>query len=508
MEATADPDTTIPRERSAGPDRPATGGRVPRPPAGFIERHGLWSDEQRAQADELIRRIELDGIRNVRIGWGDQHGIVRGKTVTAEEFKSSLRSGKDFQLMPVICDPTNHMIVAPFEAENALGIPELVGLGDGVLVPDPGTFRVLPWVPDTGWCLSDAFFPDGSPLPLSTRQVLRDQLGRLRRDGYEMTVGLEFEFYVFRMVDPKLDPGSSGYPPAPPEVSMISHGYQYLTENRGDEIEAITSMLQENIEALGLPLSTIEDEWGPGQCEVTFSPLGALEAADAALLFRSAVKQLCRRAGLHASFMAVPKVENVFPSGWHMHQSLTRSGANAFVAEDGPGPLSPTGMHYLGGLLDHAPGTSLLTTPTINGYKRQRPDSFAPNAVAWAHENRGAMLRVIGSPGDGASRIENRIGEPTANPYLYLASQLIAGRDGIRRGTDPGAPTRATYSSDRPTLPRSLMEALAAFRSDPVLQAELGPEFHNYMVLLKEHEINRFLATVTDWEHTEYFEMY
>lgn len=476
--------------------------------AKFIERHGLWTDDQKRQAAELIKRIDAEGVRNIRIGWGDQHGIVRGKTVTAEEFKSSLRSGKDFQLLPAIVDTTNHPIVPPFSAENALNIPELVGLGDGVLVPDPSTFRMLPWVKDTGWCLSDAYFSSGKPCTLSTRQVLRDQLDRLAKEGYGMTVGLEFEFYVFRMVDPKLDPRSSGFPPAPPEVSMVAHGYQYLTETRGDEIEGILTMLQDNVEKLGLPLATLEDEWGPGQCEVTFSPLNALEAADSALLFRTAVKQLCRRAGLHASFMAVPKVEGVFPSGWHMHQSLTKNGRNAFVAESEPGPLSDVGMNYVAGLLEHASGTALLTTPTVNGYKRQRPDGFAPVKAAWAHENRGSMLRVIGSPNDPGSRVENRIGEPTANPYLYIASQLIAGRDGMRKKLSPGEPVRAAYLADRPLLPGSLMEAVDAFAKDEVLKQELGAEFHNYMLLLKKCEIGRFLSAVTDWEQNEYFEIY
>jgi glutamine synthetase len=475
----------------------------------FIERHGLWTEDQKKQSEALIARIEKDGIRNIRIGWGDQHGIVRGKTVTAAEFKSSLRSGKDFQLLPAMVDMTNHPIIPPFSSENALGIPELVGLGDGVLVPDPATFRVIPWVKDTGWILCDAYFSNGKACTLSTRQVLRDQLKKLEREGFGMTVGLEFEFYIFKMVDPKLNPADSGFPPAPPEVSMISHGYQYLTENRGDEIEGIMSLLQENFEKLGLPLATVEDEWGPGQCEVTFNPLNAMEAADSALLFRSAVKQLCRRNGLHASFMAKPKVEGVFPSGWHMHQSLTKNGKNAFVEEtDGPGPLSEVGMSYVGGLLKHARGTALLTTPTINGYKRQRPDGFAPYKASWAHENRGAMLRVIGEPGDGGSRVENRIGEPTANPYLYIASQLIAGRDGINTKQSPGEPVKAAYLADSPMLPGSLMEAVEAFKADEVIKAELGAEFHNYMVILKECEINRFLSAVTDWEQNEYFEMY
>jgi glutamine synthetase len=476
--------------------------------AGFIEKHGLWTADQHRQAEELLARIKAEGLKNIRIGWGDQHGIVRGKTVTAAEFAGCLKSGKDFQLVTAIFDTTNHPIVPPFGAENHLNIPEMIGLPDGVLVPDPATFQVLPWVEKTGWILSDAYFRNGKPCPLSTRQVLRDQLAKLAGDGYGMTVGLEFEFYVYKLLNPRLAPEDSGYPPAPPDVANIAHGYQYLTETRGDEVEPLYAMLQQNLEALGLPLASLEDEWGPGQCELTFSPLPAMHAADAALLFRTAVKQLCRRNGYHASFMAVPKIANTFPSGWHMHQSITKGGANAFVSEAEPGPLSALGMNYLGGLLAHAPGTALLTTPTLNGYKRQRPDGFAPFKAAWALENRGAMLRVIGGPGDGASRIENRIGDPAANPYLYIASQLIAGRAGIAAGTDPGPAVTAAYLSDRAVLPGSMMEALDAFAADEVVKAELGESFHHYFHSLKKFEVDRFLSAVTDWEHNEYFEMF
>jgi glutamine synthetase len=476
----------------------------------FIEHHGLWNSEQKQAAAQVAARLEKEKIKYVRIGWGDQHGIVRGKTVTTAEFLSNLKSGKDFQLVTAIFDTTNHPIVPPFGSENKLNIPEMIGLPDGILVPDPLTFRKLPWVPDTGWILSDAYLSNGAPCPLSTRQILRTQLEKLSAEGYDMVVGLEFEFYIFKLENPNLTPEASGYPPDPPSVSMLSHGYQYLTENRGDEIESVMRLLQTNLEELGLPLATVEDEWGPGQCEITFAPMNALEAADAALLFRSTIKQICRRNGFHASFMALPQIPNVFPSGWHMHQSIVRQSdkTNAFVEDAGEGPLSTFGMNYVGGLLAHAAGTSLLTTPTINGYKRQRPDGFAPNKAGWALENRGAMIRVIGSPGDPNSRIENRIGEPTANPYLYTASQLIAGRDGVTTKRDPGPAARAAYLADNPLLPRSLMEAVEAFRRDDVIKRELGEKFWNYMIMLKEYEINRFLSTVTDWEHREYFEMY
>ena len=478
---------------------------------GFIAKHGLWTDEQTARAAEIVEQIRKEDIRRIRIGWGDQHGIVRGKTLTANEFKRACVDGKDFQLVTAIFDTTNHPIVPPFSESNDLGIDEMIGLPDGILVPDPSTFRVLPWVDATASILSDAFFLDGTPCPLSTRHVLRTQLDKARSEDFDMIVGLECEFTIFKLEDTKLSCEDSGYPPAPPDVSMISHGYQYLTETRADEIDEILCALHENLEALGLPVATIEDEWGPSQIEITFAPLPAMEAADSVLVFRTAVKQICRRMGYHASFMAKPPVANIFPSGWHLHQSLVSAGdgSPSFVADEGSSnPMSDVGMAYLGGLLEHAPATSLFTTPTINGYKRQQPDSFAPFRVNWGIENRGVMLRVLGGPGDKNTHLENRVGEPCSNPYLYIASQLIAGKDGLTNNTDPGDPVRAAYSSDQPLLPGNLQDAIAVFKTSDLMKNELGDVFHNYFCLLKQHELDRFWAEVTDWEHREYFELF
>ena len=473
----------------------------------FIERHGLWNPEQKAAAADLVKRLESDGIRNVRIAFGDQHGILRGKTLTASEFKESLRNGKDFQSVIAILDTTNHLACPPFGSEPPFGMAQMIGLPDGVLVPDPTTYCRIPWVEDTAWCLGDSYFADGEPCPLYGRHVLNNQVSALAADGLSMMVGLELEFYIFKLLDPQLSPEKSGYPPVPPSVEMISHGYNALSDTRNDEVQGIMSLIQENIQGMGLPIATLEGEWGPGQVEVTFAPMPALRAADAALLFRTTVKQLCRRQGLHATFMAVPQVPSVYPSGWHLHQSLVdANGENVFVPETGTG-LSVLGMNYVGGLLDHAAGTSLLTTPTVNGYKRQRPDSFAPMNVSWALENRGAMLRIIGDCYSSASRVENRVGEPTANPYLYMASQIIAGRDGMAKKTDPGEPVVASYTSDRPILPTNILEAIEAFQKDDVIKAGLGDAFHTYFTTMKKAEAARFMATVTDWEQNEYFEM-
>ena len=183
-----------------------------------------------------------------------------------------------------------------------------------------------------------------------------------------------------------------------------------------------------------------------------------MASADAMLLFRSAVKQVARRHGYHATFMCRPKLPNVMSSGWHLHQSLVSKGRNVFVPTEKDKSLSKTGEHYLAGLLDHAKAACAFSTPTINGYKRYRPFSLAPERVIWGRDNRGAMLRVMGGPGDAATRIENRIGEPGANPYLYFASQIHCGLDGVSRKLPLPPASRNPYEEKAQMLPRSLAE--------------------------------------------------
>jgi glutamine synthetase len=478
---------------------------------GFIDAHKLWTEEQSEAAERLAREIDDLNLRQVRISWGDQHGILRSKTVSVQDFSSALRNGHDFQSATLVMDTTNNIFVPLFVEGGGFGIPEMSGYPDVILVPDPTTFRTLPWVGGTGWILCDMYFSSGKPVPFSTRQILRTQLERLREAGYEYVAGLEVEFYITRMEDPMLAPEQSGYPPDAPKVSAVAHGFQYLTENRNDEIDDILQDLARNLTAVGVPLRSMEDEWGPGQVEFTLDPQVGLASADTMLLFRSAIKQVCRRHGLHASFMCRPALANFFSNGWHLHQSLrdVSSGRNAFTpGDDANGPISDVARFFAGGILEHAAAASVFTTPTINGYKRFQPNSFAPSKVTWAYENRGAMIRVIGGPGDEGTHLENRIGEPCANPYLYMASQIAAGLDGLEKRTDPGAFHEEPYQADRPEVPASLIDSINALREDTLYRERFGTEFIEYILMMKTSEWRRFLSHVTDWEQREYFEVF
>ena len=149
-----------------------------------------------------------------------------------------------------------------------------------------------------------------------------------------------------------------------------------------------------------------------------------------------------------------------------------------------------------------------LSTPTLNGYKRYRPFVLAPDRIIWGRDNRGVMLRVLGGAGDSGTRIENRAGEPAANPYLYFASQVVAGMDGLAQKRDPGPSADTPYEAKAARLPATLDDALAALKADAVLREGLGGEFVDYFCHIKQAEIARFNLEVTDWEQREYFELF
>jgi glutamine synthetase len=349
---------------------------------------------------------------------------------------------------------------------------------------------------------------------------MRRMLGELRDAGYDFLAGIEVEYYIVRLGAERIMPENAGFTPPPPDVSVFEKGYQFLSEVRLDSMADTLETIRDGLSAIGLPPRSMEDEWGPGQMEFSFSPIGGLAAADAVVLFRSAVKQICQRRGLLATFMCRPALPNFFSSGWHLHESLLSpgDGRNAFASEDDY--LSETGRQFVAGLLEHAIPMTVFATPTVNGYKRFRPYSFAPDRVCWALENRGALVRVQGAPGDLNSHVENRMGEPAANPYLYMAANIAAGLDGIRRKLEAPAPVEADpYAAEAVMLPTSLSGAVAALAQDGFFRKAFGDTLVDYLLQMKRAELARHDAAVaenpppegqdvTDWEMHEYFEFY
>ena len=340
----------------------------------FVQRYGLWSREQKEAAARLARIVEEQKLEVIRFSFPDQHGILRGKTLVASEALRALESGCTITTTMFAKDTSHRTVFPVFTAGGGFGMPEMEGAADVLMVPDPLSFRVLPWASATGWLLCDVHFADGRPVPFATRNLYKSVLASLEKRGYDFVAGLEVECHIFKLEDAKMSPGDAGQPGQPPDVSLLSHGYQYLTEQRYDQMEPVLEIVRRDIMALGLPLRSIEVEFGPSQCEFTFKPTLGLTSADNMVLLRSAVKQICHRHGYHATFMCRPKLPNVVASGWHLHQSIVSrdSGDNAFMTREGGELLSAFGRGYLGGLLAHARAAAVFTTPTINGYKRYR----------------------------------------------------------------------------------------------------------------------------------------
>ena len=479
------------------------------PSAGYASLNKVGGSRRPEAIKEVMELVSAHELETIRISFVDQHGILRGKVIMAADLPAIMDKGLTVTSTLLLKD-TSHTTVFPVWSDDAgFGKGILTGASDILMLPDPQTFKVLPWSKSTGWMIADLYFNDGTPVKLSTRELLRHALEKLHSRDLEMVCGLEVEFYVYRLIEPNLEHHHSTKPQTPPATRLLSHGYQYLTEQHYDQIEPVMDLIRHHAAALGLPVRSLEAEFGPSQFEVTFHPDSALRTADNMILFRSMVKQVCRREGYHATFMCRPNLANAMGSGWHLHQSIValHSGENLFTPGSGE-ILSRTGGHWIAGILHHAFESCLLSTPTINGYKRYQPFALAPDRIQWGRDNRGAMVRALCETGNPASRIENRVGEPAANPYLYITSQILSGLDGIEREISVPRPVEAPYEDDTVKLPANFIQALEAFEASGFYRAMLGEEFVDYFARIKRAEWDRFMHAVSDWEHREYFSLF
>ncbi|MDQ0381573.1 glutamine synthetase family protein [Amycolatopsis thermophila] len=479
---------------------------------GFIEKFGLWTEEQKEAARAVLARVQDEGLRSVRVSFVDQHGLLRGKTIPASGLAAVFRGGISCVSTLLSKDTSGTTVFSAFNPDAGLGVAEMAGAADIVMVPDPTTFHLVPWAGGTARVLCDLRFANGEQVPFCSRGVFRNALDRATAAGYGYLTGLEIEFHLYRRAEhfPNADGIGRGTHPTP--VEPINQGNQLLAEDRGDEVEPATRRIREVLEAMGIELRSVEVEYGANQLEVTLDPALGLASADAMVLLRSTIKQVARRSGYHATFMCRPQIPDSKSSGWHLHQSLLSAGAdpgrNLFVPADGEGPISPVGGQFIAGQLAHASAACVFANPTINGYKRFQPYSMAPDRIAWARDNRGAMIRLVGSAEDGTTHVENRIGESAANPYLYMASQLHSGLEGIAAKLPLVPSADDPYTTEAGRLPVNLREAVDALEADTGLTRAMGARFVAYYAALKRAEIARFERTVTDWEHREYFDLF
>ncbi|MFC5106426.1 glutamine synthetase family protein [Kibdelosporangium philippinense] len=466
----------------------------------------MWTEQQQQAARDVLARAEE--LRSVRVSFVDQHGLLRGKTIPASGLAAVFSSGMTCVSTLLSKDTSGTTVFKAFNADGGLGVAAMAGAADIVMVPDPTTFHSIPWTDGTARILCDLRFQNGEQVPFCSRGVFRTVVDRARAAGFGYQTGIEIEFHLYRRADHAPNADGIGKCTYPTPVEPINQGNQLLSEDRGDEVEPVAQRISEVLERMGIQLRSIEVEYGANQLEVTLDPAEGLRSADAVVILRSTIKQVARRHGYHATFMCRPKITDSKSSGWHLHQSLVGDSGNAFVPEDGDGPISTVGRQFIAGQLAHAKAACVFANPTINGYKRFQPYSMAPDRIAWARDNRGAMIRLVGSAEEGTTHIENRVGESAANPYLYMASQLHSGLLGIDAGLPLPASADDPYTTEAARLPVNLREAVDALEADTVFAKAMGVQFVAYYAAIKRAEIARFERTVTDWEHHEYFDLY
>ncbi len=493
----------------------------------FAEQCGQNSPQRQAEVQRVLSLAQASGLEWTRLVWCDVHGSLRGKTWVTSELATAFAEGLGMVSTLLLKDTSDRTVYKVFEAQIKQALPGFEGASNVLLLPDPSTFKILPWAEKTGWLLCQPWFPNAQPVPYDSRRILQTALEKLALKGWGLRCGLEVEFHIYKLNDPlhgdDTDPAQAAWPGPAPQVSMVHPGYNLLNELWFDRAEPALRIVKNTAQDLGLPLLSLEIELGPSQVEAVFKATDALTAADSMVLFRSAVKQALRREGYHATFMCRPPFENIMSSGWHLHQSLydLQSGQNLFArtsaadiqkagllnADDARHTLTCLGAQYLAGLLSHAQGMTSLCTTTVNGFGRFKPNALAPQSILWGLDNRGAMLRVVGGPGDPATRIENRLGEPAANPYLYMASQILAGLDGIQNSLEPPLATQAPYAESAARLPLTLGDAIAHLGQDKALCEGLGEHFVRYYQHIKQSEHNRFeeAEDKVEFQRREYF---
>jgi glutamine synthetase len=457
-------------------------------------------------AEQILRLVSESGIEQIRIAWCDLHGEMRAKSILPRALESALKDGIGMVGTQALKDTSDRTAFKVFEAGGLDALPSLKDFANAsnfVLRPNLSSFKLLPWAPRTAWLQGQLFDAQGQPVAIDTRSLLQSALAQLAAKDFGLRCGLEIEFHIYKIENdrPQVDPELAAWPGLPPAVSMIHPGYRLLSERWLDLADEPLQIVRQTCAALGLPLTSLEAEFGPSQVEAVFEVQDALAAADSMALFRSAATQALRRAGYHASFMCRPPFPSIMSSGWHLHQSLVdlSDGGNAFASKIAA--LSATGQQWLAGLLTHASGICALANPTLDAYERFRPNALAPTRANWGMDSRSSMLRVISA--NQATRIENRIGSPLANPYLYIASQIHAGLDGLssRLKLPPENNTNAI------TLPATLGDALAALQANPALRQGFGEQVIAWVSQIKRQEIARHAAAQDkiDWIRREYF---
>jgi len=456
--------------------------------------------------EDLLHGLELAGTEKVKLAITDIDGVLRGKVIGFDKFKSIVETGFGF------CDVVFGWDAGDRAYDNGAYTGWHTGYPDALAVVDVATMRRVPWEDGLPFFLAD-FRGKAVPasakgsaaeeeLPVCPRGLLKKVIRQAADEGYTAFFSQEFEWFNF--IAESDDPARRSFDGLKP----ITHGMFGYSILRASQRSEYFHSLFDELKKFGVPLEGLHTETGPGVYEAAILYSDVLEAADRAVLFKSGVKEIGCRHGVLPTFMA--KVSESLPGcSGHVHQSLWRDGTNLFHDPSASSGMSRVMESYMAGQLYCLPYILPMVAPTVNSYKRLVEGAWAPTTLTWAVDNRTTALRAL--PGSSSStRLETRVVGSDANPYLAMAACLAAGLYGVRQQMKLDVPaTKGSGYADKSNgiFPRNLWEATQAMKDSPVARELFGEAFVDHFVRTREWEWRQFAQVVTDWELKRYFEI-
>jgi glutamine synthetase len=447
-------------------------------------------------AAQVIEQADKAALRLVRFLWCGNDGTVRAKASALQGLEGRIRSGIG--------------LTVAMQAMNALDqlqpVEGMGPVGEIRLVPDPETFRILPYAPGTGAMLVDQLTLEGEPAPVDQRAFLKRMADRLAERGTRLEVGFENEFSLASEVD-------GVYVPVDSSLCFSTIGMSASQDYVDELVRALA--------AQELPLEQYYAELGHGQQEISTAHQTALRAADEQVLVRETIRGVAADRGLVASLAPKPWPE-VAGNGMHMHFSLwdIDSGRNRFHDPSAPDLFSAEGRAFVAGALEHLPGLCGLTAPSFNSYHRIVPQYWAGAYTCWGHDNREAPLRlpsVFWGQEEATTNVELKAGDASCNPYLALGGLIAAGLDGLERGLEPPEPVEVDPATipeaERERrgirrLPATQREALDTLEADTVLVGALGPVLARSYLAVRRSEWDAYSEGDEEFEQQGHFLKY
>jgi glutamine synthetase len=439
--------------------------------------------------EQVVTTANEAGLRLVRFLYCDNGCTIRGKLAPVNSLATKMESGIGLTVA----------MMAMNMLDQLQPVAGMGPVGEVRLVPDPDSFVILPYAPNSGAMMADMMTLDKKPWGACPRSFLKRMIGRAADQGFTVQAAFENEF---SLLEPDED---EGFRPIDTGLCFSSISMTAAAEVMDDIIAAL--------EFQNIPIDSYYPELGHGQHELPIRHAAALRAADNQIWFRETVRNVAHEHGLLASLAPKPVLDQA-GNGCHIHWSVwDKAGErNLFYDPDGPHQLSQLGYHFIAGVLAHVPGLLALTAPSYNSYHRLQPHFWSSAFTAWGPDNREAAVRIAsGMWGHEATTVnlELKASDPSNKPYLALGGLIAAGFDGVARELEPGDPTlidpgnfsdeeRAKRGIER--FPEGLSEALDALEADEVLMEALGSELSRSYLAVKRSEYEAFAAEDLDFE--------